>query len=515
MLADSSITNIPADVSNPFIAKVPPSPPKQNVVSDPIAVLREGMGRMDITSRGSSGEYVNARKEDSNVQNKRELDRFVPSRPTSLHQSSHSSTTLPTLALETPDTSTSLDISSSSLSASLGLQSNRRILSFRSAPPPASHATSHLDAQRAYLVHSSASASRGTTTSGPGAAGTKKRSPPHVPDRVLDAPGFANDYYLNLVDWSCGNHVAIGLADIGYVWDAGTGAVNALGTGSEEQVPVTAVSWSPDGAYLAIGNDKGEVEIWDVEEGKKMRVMGGHQARIPVLSWNGHVLSSGCRDGSIYHHDVRVSRHKVMELLGHSGEVCGLKWRSDGQLLASGGNDNVVNCWDGRVGQSVLQTGEGIPKGVAKWTKRNHSAAVKALAWCPWQSNLLATGGGSTDQTIHFWSSTTGARTASLPTSSQVTSLIWSPHAKELLSTHGYPDNNLILWTYPSLSKVYDVPAHDERILCSALSPDGCMVATGAGDENLKFWKVWEMKSAPKKSSVEEEVRGKVGGRIR
>lgn len=102
-----------------------------------------------------------------------------------------------------------------------------------------------------------------------------------------------------------------------------------LADDSDAQTPVTSVSWSSDGAYLAIGNDVGEVEIWDVEEGKKMRVMGGHSARIPVLGWNGHVLSSGCRDGSIYHHDVRVARHKVMELLGHSGEVSDKCGRAD------------------------------------------------------------------------------------------------------------------------------------------------------------------------------------------
>lgn len=34
----------------------------------------------------------------------------------------------------------------------------------------------------------------------------------------------------------------------------------------------------------------------------------------------------------------------------------------------------------GRVGQSVLQTGDGVPRGTAKWTKRNHVAAVKVRA---------------------------------------------------------------------------------------------------------------------------------------
>ncbi|ORX40722.1 cell division control protein [Kockovaella imperatae] len=504
------------DVTNPFISKTPASPRKGSTTpDDSLSLLREGMGRMDIASKGGavdiSGSAVLKENKDASG---RERDRFVPSRPTSLHHTSHSSTTLPTLALDshTPDTSmdhsmsTVGDRTTASLSESLGIPtSGRRILSFRSAPPLASHATSHLDVQRNYLLHTTGSSSRGVTQGdGTAASGVKKRPPPYIPERVLDAPGFVDDYYLNLMDWSCANRVAIGLGDLAYVWDAETGTVTALGEGSTDQTPVTCVSWSNDGSYLAVGNDNGEVEIWDVEEGKKMRVMGGHNARVPSMSWNGHVLSSGCRDGSIHHHDVRVAKHKVMELVGHNAEVCGLTWRSDGQFLASGGNDNVVNCWDGRIGQSILHTGEGVPRGVAKWTKRNHTAAVKALAWCPWQSNLLATGGGTHDQHIHFWSSTTGARTASLHTETQVTSLVWSPHSKELLSTHGFPNNNICLWAYPSLGKIYDIPAHDQRVLSSALSPDGCTVATAASDENLKFWKIWEPRASGKKGEESE-----------
>jgi cell division cycle protein 20 (cofactor of APC complex) len=98
---------------------------------------------------------------------------------------------------------------------------------------------------------------------------------------VLDAPGFANDYYLNLISWSSSNKVAIGLGDIAYVWDAEEGSVNAMGEGAEGEVPVTSVSWAGDGSYLAVGNDIGEVEIWDVDEGKKMRVMAGHNVSRP------------------------------------------------------------------------------------------------------------------------------------------------------------------------------------------------------------------------------------------
>lgn len=37
-----------------------------------------------------------------------------------------------------------------------------------------------------------------------------------------------------------------------------------------------------------------------------------------------------------------------------------------------------------------------------------HQAAVKALAWCPWQNHILASGGGTADRTIKFWNMNTG-----------------------------------------------------------------------------------------------------------
>ena len=54
-----------------------------------------------------------------------------------------------------------------------------------------------------------------------------------------------------------------------------------------------------------------------------------------------------------------------------------------------------------------------------------HQAAVKALAWCPWQRNLLASGGGTADRTIKFWNSTSGAMVNSVDTKSQVCVLTW------------------------------------------------------------------------------------------
>ena len=60
---------------------------------------------------------------------------------------------------------------------------------------------------------------------------------------------------------------------------------------------------------------------------------------------------------------------------------------------------------------------------------------------------MLASGGGSSDRTIHFWNTTTGARLNSLTTPSQVTSLIFNPHSREILSSHGIPDHQLSIYS--------------------------------------------------------------------
>ncbi len=392
------------------------------------------------------------------------------------------------------------------LAAAAGVPLNRRILAYHEPPPPAS--SDPLMAQARELVRPLYARAGSTPGSGSGSTGTKDRKISTSAQRVLDAPGMIDDFYLNLISWSSLNVVGIALGSSVYVWKAETGEVTLISEGPEDSY-IASLDFSNDGQYLGIGYPNGAVELWDLEAQQKLRTMTGHSAQVGVLSWNGHILSSGCQDGSIWHHDVRVARHKVMELLGHQGEVCGLKWRADGELLASGGNDNVLNIWDGRVGD----VGPSTPSS-ARWTKRNHTAAVKAVAWCPWQPALLASGGGTSDATVHIWNTTTGARLHSLVTPAQISSIQWSPHRKEFLTTHGYPTNAIMVHSYPSMDKVAEIKdAHDSRVLFSAISPNGELVCTAAGDENLKFWKIWEAPKVNKKEAKDSSRMGstKVG----
>ena len=303
---------------------------------------------------------------------------------------------------------------------------------------------------------------------------------PQSPERILDAPDLLDDYYLNLLDWNAQNILGVALGDSVYLWNAGNGGITQLMQTSGEGSHVTSVAWSQKDSLMAIGTSNNEVQLWDTEKCEMVRNMPGHCARVGALAWNVHVLSSGSRDATINHHDHRAPRHCVATLHGHQQEVCGLKWAPWGTQLASGGNDNLLNVWDDRRPQTAPPV----------FTFDQHHAAVKAIAWCPWQKNLLASGGGTADRMIRFWNTNSGSFLNAVDTHSQVCALQWSQHDREIVSSHGFSHNQLILWKYPHMVKASELTGHTARVLHLAQSPDGTTVVSAAADETLRFWKI-------------------------
>ncbi|GAA53809.1 cell division cycle 20-like protein 1 cofactor of APC complex [Clonorchis sinensis] len=446
-----------------------------------------------------------------------------------------------------------------------------------------------------------------------------------VPYKVLDAPELQDDFYLNLVDWSSQNVLAVGLGTCVYLWNAFNSQVTRLCDVSREGDVISSVAWSKKGEHLAIGTYRGHVQIWDVTKASCLRSLTGHIARVGALAWNADLLASGSRDRYILlrdtrasatsggglsdpvpsaHHpssntvaipatemneqpmlidgsdpdspstpyhvpsmdtdltdllgrpdasssppnngtgatdlnttdsDVRTTRATndldVSRSLGFSGprwtgssnllgthtnagtalqtvengadrsisgavrvlkdhrqEVCGLKWSPDSQYLASGGNDNRLLVWS----QHAPASGGPV------LTYEEHVAAVKAIAWSPHQHGLLASGGGTADRCIRFWNTLTGQALRWVDTGSQVCNIAWSVHSNELVSTHGYSQNQILVWRYPSLTQLVKLTGHSYRVLYLAISPDGENIVTGAGDETLRFWNIFTKSKTPK-----------------
>lgn len=345
--------------------------------------------------------------------------------------------------------------------------SNKRILSYQTKAPAAPDG--HINPLK--VIYSAKTPM--STKSG-------SRFIPNAPDRILDAPDIINDYYLNLMDWSKDNVVAVALGSSVYLWNAASGNIEVLYE-NEGNDHACSLSWIQEGHILAVGTSAGTVELWDCEQTKRLRVMDGHSGRVGVLAWNSFIVCSGSRDSTIVNHDVRTRDHNIAVLRAHTQEVCGLKWSTDGKHLASGGNDNMVHVYSTANGASHTTT-------EPLYAFNQHQAAVRALAWCPWQPNTLASGGGTADRCIKFWNVSNGQMLNSVDTKSQVCGLLFSNNYKELMSAHGYANNQLTIWKYPSMTRQIDLLGHTGRVLQIAISPDGSTVMSAGADETLRLW---------------------------
>jgi cell division cycle 20, cofactor of APC complex len=344
------------------------------------------------------------------------------------------------------------------------------------------------------------------------------RKVPSAPVRILDAPDIVDDYYLNLISWSKDNILAVALARSVYLWNASTGEISHL-VSVEGNDYITSVRWCSEPGntkYICVGSHLNEVHLFDGQSLSKVRTMKGATGRIASLSWRQHMISAGDRDGYIINHDVRAQSHIVSKYKGHTQEVCGLAWNDDGSCLASGGNENFLCLWDSAMSsRNTNQRNSSSPYGNVQAPRqilKQHKAAVKALDWCPFHRGLLASGGGTADRKINFWNSASGVLLNSIDTGSQVCSIIWSKHQRELCSSHGYSENQLILWKYPNMIRMKELTGHTARVLNMDISPDGSSIVSAGADETLRFWNIFDTPSTQSSNDLGELS---MGGRIR
>jgi cell division cycle 20-like protein 1 (cofactor of APC complex) len=300
--------------------------------------------------------------------------------------------------------------------------------------------------------------------------------------KILDAPELEDDFYLNLVDWGPNDCLAVGLGNCVYLWDANTSRVMKLCEFPTERI--SSVCWAQQGKHLAIGTNGANMQLWDVKASKRLRTWQNHKGRVSSLAWNMNILTSGSKDHHIFHHDIRSPMPYFRDMNVHHQEVCGLKWSLDGSMLASGGNDNKLMIWSSHENLVMHKFSE-------------HTAAVKAIAWCPYDRSLLVSGGGTADKSIKFWNAQRGALLDSFDTGSQVCNVVWSKRSKEIVSTHGYANqhanasNQVVVWNAKTMNRVATLTGHTSRVLFMSMDSNGSTVVTGAGDETLRFWDVF------------------------
>lgn len=279
-----------------------------------------------------------------------------------------------------------------------------------------------------------------------------------------------------MLDWSESSILAVGLGKEIFLWNHKTNTSYELSPLLKESIAnVASVKWIDD-ELLALGN-LGCIQIWNVNSRKCISSFQ-HSNKVTCIDINDRILtSSSCLDNKILCHDLRA-KTKIGQFVS-SDTICSIKWNPSGRFLAAGSSQGLVYIHDIFSGLQNAKTHD---------TLKGHYSSLKALSWCPWQSSLLATGGGLFDKQINLWNIYNSKTIKTLQVQSQVTNIVWSKQCKEIL----YSDfSDLVICKFPNMQKIAEIKEHNDRVISVALSKDE-IVASLSADETIRLWNVFK-----------------------
>ncbi|MGB8344447.1 MAG: WD40 repeat domain-containing protein [Ktedonobacteraceae bacterium] len=240
------------------------------------------------------------------------------------------------------------------------------------------------------------------------------------------------------------------------VWSPTTGETLAVREGAGW---LGTVTWSPDGTRLAstLESDEGNrVEIWEVQTGKRERLLGEFLGEVGDVSWSPDGLSlAACSwGGEVQMYTVATGEGGVIYTFDNNpGYAYAVDWSFDGAFLAASGDYGMVvvfqrHDWNpllllspqrARVNDLAwlprrysLAAGDGndiciwnVGTGETEAIYQGHTKTVFSVAASP-DGHYLASGSGW-DQAVHVWDLTTAQHLATFEGySSQFHALAWS-----------------------------------------------------------------------------------------
>ncbi|MBD2611881.1 trypsin-like peptidase domain-containing protein [Nostoc punctiforme FACHB-252] len=237
-------------------------------------------------------------------------------------------------------------------------------------------------------------------------------------------------------------------------------------------LPITSITFSPNGQTLASGSRDMSIRLWNVATGTVKRTLQGHSERIDSVAYSpdGKILASGSDDETIKLWDVATGIIKFT-LQGSFFSVHSVTFKPDGKVLASGSDDGKIKLWDVATGTEIL-------------TLQGDSFKVSSVVFSPDGKTLVS---GNTHGTIKLWNVVTGTEIKTIEGhSDRVDSIAFSPDGKTFAS--GSWDNTIKVWNVVTGMEIYTFQNNASYVTSVAFSPDGKTLARGSIDSTIKLW---------------------------
>ncbi|GAA4554235.1 NB-ARC domain-containing protein [Streptomyces collinus] len=299
-----------------------------------------------------------------------------------------------------------------------------------------------------------------------------KWPPPDLPYRALRRTLAGHTQPVTSVTISSdGTWIASASADgTTRTWDATTGEEQLIITGHEESV--TSVAISPDGTWLATTSGDQTARIWDATDGTLRNTLTGHSASVTsvAISPDGTWLATTSGDRTVRIWDATDGTLRNT-LTGHTYHVNSVAISPDGTWLATAGGDTTVRIWDVDTGQE-------------RFALQGHSVSVLEVTISP-DGTWLATAGG--DGRILIRDAVNGEVRDTLDHGGGAAwSVIISPDKTRLFSCS---DNGAIrIYDASSGVELHRLRGHTDTCLQAAIGPCGTWLATASHDSTVRIW---------------------------
>jgi WD40 repeat protein len=265
------------------------------------------------------------------------------------------------------------------------------------------------------------------------------------------------------------------------IWDVNTGEQLNLFDLTDIQglnFTVLSVAYSPDGKTIALGNNVGDVMLWDIPSGELFGgTVAAYAQKIPGLKFSsdGHyLLAAGQTDATLW--DLSSEMDSPVRTFAASNYLIdSVAYSHDGRFIVTAadenfGNPRIAQIWD-------------VASGEVRRTLVGHSRAIWSVDISP---NDEAVATASADGTVRIWDAMTGDVKGTLNIQKPVRAVAFSPDGELLLTAH--EDGTAYLWDWRQAVIVRAFIGHSAAIVSAAFSPDGQHIATASSDHTVRVW---------------------------
>lgn len=231
---------------------------------------------------------------------------------------------------------------------------------------------------------------------------------------------------------------------------------------------IMTVRFSPDSQMIATGTWGNEVKLWKLD-GTLYKTLEGHNKSVNALDFSsdGQIIASGSSDKTVKLWSRDGLLLKTLE--GHQGEIWGVSISPDSQMIASASADGTVKLWN--------------RDGLLLKTLKGHKDTVRAVRFNA-DGHILAS--ASDDGTVKLWRLGGTPLTILDVYTDVVYTVRFHPDGKTIATTSG--QGYVTLWQKDgTLLKPPQQWDQYGPITTLEFSPDGDLIVSGAGDRTVRL----------------------------